>query len=241
MTRRIRVASFIEVDSIRRVEKKDGAAALLFLAVYAVASYFQLKWIPRNENYIYLQLAVQSAWLAIIVLFVFLRKQGLSGLGFRKEPVPYIALGAFTAVAFAYALWKGSCEIAGRWLFYLVAVGGVEEILFRGFLYPRVAKLLGSPVAALVVTGLLFGAMHHLAPMAWEHAPWYGVFSQLGGGLVGTLVFLLIYAATENITNAILVHAALDYAPYVPFFGWLSVLYIIVWILCLKRKKRKIY
>ena len=231
--------SLIKVDSITCVSKNDGIGALIFIAIYAVLSYFGLKWILRNERYIYYQIVAQLIWLAVIVIIVIFRKQGLSSLGFNKEPVPYIAVGAVTVIAIAYAIWQSNYDLIGRWFFYLIAVGGLEEVLFRGFAYPRVAKLFNSPWSALILTGLLFGAMHQIAPMIWNNAPWYGVFSQLGGGLIGTLFFLLIYASTGNITNAILVHAALDFSANVPFLGILSILYIVILFVYKKRKRIK--
>lgn len=182
------------------------------------------------------QLAGSSLWLAVIIAIVILRKQGLSSLGFKKEITPYIAVASFTILAAAHATWEGSYEIMGRWLFYLIAVGGLEEVLFRGFAYPRAAKLFNSPMTALIVTGLLFGAMHQIAPVAWNNTSWYGVFNQFGGGVAGTLFFLLIYALTENITNAILVHAALDFSRYIPYFGILSIIYVTISVFCKKRK-----
>lgn len=228
--------SFIKIDAINHVERKDGIGAFFFIAIYAVATFISLKRIPLDENYIYYQLADQSLWLAVIIIVVILRKQGLVSLGFKKEITPYIAVAVFTILSGSHAILRGSYEIMGRWFFYLIAIGGFEEILFRGFAYPRAAKLFNSPMAALIVTGLLFGAMHQIAPVVWNNASWYGVFNQLGGGVLGTLFFLLIYALTENITNAILVHAALDFSRYVPYFGILSIIYVAILVFCKKRR-----
>lgn len=220
--------SIMKPAAIESVHKTDGIAALFFIAIYAVLNYFALKWIPRNEGYIYWQILVQAVWLAAIIIVVIFRKQGLCSLGFKMELVPCAAVAAFTVLALAYAIQEKNDEILGRWFFYLIAVGGIEEVLFRGFAYPRVAKLLNSQWMALIVTGLLFGAMHQIAPMAWSNAPWQGVFDHLGGGVVGSFFFLLIYSATGNIINAILVHAALDFSQYVPFCGARSILYVAI-------------
>lgn len=230
--------SLIEVDAINQVDKRDGIGAFILIAIETIGMFFLLKWIPLNDSYIYYQLVIHSLWIGAIILIVVLRKQGLSSLGFKKEAVPYITAGVFTILAVACAVWKGNNEIMGRWFFYLIVVGGGEEILFRGVAYPRVAKLFNSPLAALLITGSLFGAMHQIAPMVWNNAPWYGVFNHLGGGVIATMFFLLIYASTENIINAILVHAALDFSKYIPFFSILSILYVIV-LVVFKKTRRK--
>ena len=41
-----------------------------------------------------------------------------------------------------------------------LATGVYEEVLFRGYLLTRLGQLFGSPVAAAVVSSLLFGSLH---------------------------------------------------------------------------------
>lgn len=219
--------------AVNYVGKTDGIIALVFIAVYAFASFFTLKKIPVDDKYIYVQILVQMAWLAVIAMMVVLRKQGWISLGFKKERIPYIATIGFTLVVLVYSAWKSNYEILGRWLFYLIAVGGMEEVLFRGYTYPRVVRLFNSHWIALVVTGMLFGAMHQIAPMVWDNAPWYGVFNHIGGGILGSLIFLLIYALTGNIMNAIIFHAAMDFTACM---GILSIVYVVILILYKNRK-----
>lgn len=212
---------------MKHVEKMDGVIALAFVLLYALLMMMPLHRIPRTAMYIYGQLIVQSGWLMIILLMLRLRKQKIHTIGLSRSLTPYIAFVAFSAAAAIDALRQANMTILGRWFFYAIAVGGLEEILFRGYLHPRLAKLLNSPKWAVLLGGLLFGAMHHIAPMVWNQAPWYGVFSELGGGVLGHFFFLLVYVNTGNIMDAILLHAAMDNGKYRPWMLAPCILYIV--------------
>ena len=160
------------VAAISQVNNRDGLTALILIGCYAVSNFFSVKWIPLNDSYIYYQIAVQAVWLLLILLLVSMRSQGLQSLGFRKDTFSIVALAVFSVVALAYAAWKSNYILMGRWIFYLVAVAGIEDTLFHGFAYPRLARLFHSRVAAIIVVGMLFGAMHHIMPLSLYDAPW---------------------------------------------------------------------
>lgn len=231
-----------QLDAVKHVEKIDGVIAVAFVLLYAALMPLELRMIPRSDMYIYVQLVVQSVWILLIIAIVLLRKQRLSTLGFTRTILPYIAFLAFSAAAAFDAMRQGNVELIGRWFFYAIAVGGLEEILYRGFLHPRLVKWVNNQVLAILIGGLLFGAMHHIAPMVWYQAPWYGFFSRLGGGVIWHLLFLLIYASTGNIIDAILLHAALDNADYMRWMLWPCLLYVAARIIAklVMDKKRKI-
>lgn len=210
-----------QLKAIEQVRRRDGVLALLVTLTYGALMFVELRLIPTDDLYIYRQTAVQAAW-----LLVRLRGQGLDSLGITGDAVPVAAIAVLTMLVVGRALYVGNTQWVGRWFFYVVAVGGIEEVLFRGYLYPRLYRLLGRHWAAILLMGALFGAFHHIAPMVWRGAPWYGVFSELAGGVVGGFIFLWIYAATGSILNAVLLHAALDYMDYMAWPFWLCALYV---------------
>jgi membrane protease YdiL (CAAX protease family) len=83
----------------------------------------------------------------------------------------------------------------------------VEEMLFRGILYPSI-KQAGYPRAALLGTSFLFAAYHsNLA-----------IFPPL---FLLAMVLVLVYEATDNLFTAILLHALFNAANYVVLvMGW---------------------
>jgi uncharacterized protein len=90
----------------------------------------------------------------------------------------------------------------------IIGAGFGEETLFRGYMFERLGKLLGSSVAArtaiVLITSILFGLAH------------YGVQGLSGveqGAIVG-LVFGTIFAVTGRIFMLMCAHAAFDLTAY---------------------------
>ena len=75
----------------------------------------------------------------------------------------------------------------------------VEEILFRGFIYPVVARSLGIP-AGIILTGLLFGGLH--AAQLW------GGWVQIGWIVLVGMLLTLVRARTGTVLAGYLIHLA---------------------------------
>lgn len=85
----------------------------------------------------------------------------------------------------------------------------VEETLFRGFLYPVLARSLGIP-AGVIVTGIFFGAMH--AEQLW------GGWGQIGL-LVGVgIVLTWVRASSGTVIASYLMHLGYNTLLFVGFF-----------------------
>lgn len=87
-------------------------------------------------------------------------------------------------------------------LFMIVAVfiaPLVEEIVFRGYLYPVVARGLGV-TASVFVTGALFGLLH--APQLW------GGWWQIALLIVVGVVFTLVRAVSKTVVTSYVVHTS---------------------------------
>ncbi|PYO96866.1 MAG: hypothetical protein DMD60_08790 [Gemmatimonadetes bacterium] len=89
---------------------------------------------------------------------------------------------------------------------YLVIAGGGfgEETVFRGFLFERFGKLLGSDVRAKTLTLLLTSALFALAHYPDQGLPGVGQASITG------LMFGTIFAVTRRIWIPMFAHAAFD-------------------------------
>ena len=91
-------------------------------------------------------------------------------------------------------------------MLYAVTVGAGfgEETLFRGYLFERLGKLLGSGAGAraaiVLLTSLLFGLVHY---------PFQGLAGAQQATIVG-LVFGTIFAATGRLFLLMCAHAAFD-------------------------------
>jgi len=85
----------------------------------------------------------------------------------------------------------------------------VEETMFRGFLYPIVARRFGV-AAGVIVTGVLFGAMH--AQQLW------GGWGQIGLLIGVGIVLTWVRARTGTVAASYLVHLGYNSLLFLGFF-----------------------
>jgi membrane protease YdiL (CAAX protease family) len=115
--------------------------------------------------------------------------------------MPLLGAGS-TNSAYAFLVGNRAFLPAAVWM--MLAAGFGEETVFRGFLFERLGRILGSGagarVAILLITSALFG-MAHYADQGLAGAE---------QGLMTGLVFGAIFAATGRIWVPICAHAAFD-------------------------------
>ena len=164
------------------------AFALILLVVVPVLSLLtarrpELRLIPRGDLYVS---AVVSQWILTILALglVLLDGSGLASLGMRHLPVGQfgtwaagLTLGTLAALALmmvleSRGLWPSDSDLVeiliprtGREkLLAVVLVAPTaaicEELLYRGFLFPRLLDWTDSATWALVISSLGFGLAH---------------------------------------------------------------------------------
>jgi len=89
-----------------------------------------------------------------------------------------------------------------------VLVGGYEELLFRGFLMPRLRRVTGSWAAAVLLSTLLF-ALLHLGDQEWIAQGPIAILS---------VVFSVVTIARRSLLPAIVGHALFDFTQFL----WLA-------------------
>ena len=97
--------------------------------------------------------------------------------------------------------------------FYLIIVGCGEEFVFRGYLHRELRKTFNFKVS-VILGGLVFGFAHGYSHFMIQGGTITDILSELGGGIVGALVFSAIYEKSNSIGWPILIHAYLDFAGY---------------------------
>ena len=97
--------------------------------------------------------------------------------------------------------------------FYLIIVGCGEEFVFRGYLHRELRKAFNFKVS-VILGGLMFGFAHGYSHFMVLGGTITGILNELGGGIVGALIFSAIYEKSKSIGWPILIHAYLDFAGY---------------------------
>ena len=103
-----------------------------------------------------------------------------------------------------YQYLAGSPQVLPFAVYVAIFAGLGEETVYRGYLFERLGKLLGSGTGARVTTVLLTTSLFALAHLADQ-----GVAGAEQATMTG-LAFGVAYWATENLVPVIVAHAAFD-------------------------------
>jgi membrane protease YdiL (CAAX protease family) len=74
----------------------------------------------------------------------------------------------------------------------------VEEIIFRGLILPALHRLTGKAWIAIIITNLLFGAMHSTGIPAWGALAMIGVVNSIAVYQTGSLYPAMAMHALHN-------------------------------------------
>lgn len=85
-------------------------------------------------------------------------------------------------------------------IFTALTAGVTEELIFRGYIQPRLEKAFNSPIIAIVITAFLFGVLH---------SPYGTLFQFLNPLFIGAL-FSVFYWKYRNIKILMLCHFLID-------------------------------
>jgi membrane protease YdiL (CAAX protease family) len=90
-------------------------------------------------------------------------------------------------------------------IFGCITAGVTEELLFRGFMLPRLQSALNSKVAAIIISTLSFAALHY------QYQSWREI---VGPFFIG-LIFAVHYQKYRNIKTVIIVHILVDLIAFI--------------------------
>ncbi|MGM0175518.1 hypothetical protein IGI53_002954 [Enterococcus sp. DIV0788_1] len=204
------------------------AVSLTFL--YGVFFYFSTSFLWNKGWLISLNdITSQNIWikflsdtiinlLFVILIFtlLFLKNRSLSEMGFTKNSrlASILLLGVYLIMFLSH----GDFTVRGYYLafFYLVIVAFSEEFIFRGFLFTQINQEYGFGTG-IIISGLLFGAMHGLLPTIVTNGSLADLFTNissnlLGQGIIGGGLFALVYKKSGTLFVPILIHAILNYS-----------------------------
>jgi membrane protease YdiL (CAAX protease family) len=214
----------------------DTILALFMIAHFHMTSQQLMNSLKTDAP---LAVSFQTAWSAVVFLFLFVMIRVYHGAAFwsslrwrllRPRDVPaavqyLICIFGGTTLAFAVS---AASQLAGKtkelpieqlfgtrtdvlWLaaFGIALAPLIEETIFRGFLYPVLARKWGIP-AGIFITGLLFGLMH--AEQLW------GGFAQIALLIFVGIVLTFARARSGSVLASYLIHLSYNSTLFAGFF-----------------------
>lgn len=162
---------------------------LLVIMLYAIRIEKQRLLLWENRKYKIHYILLHVLLLYITAMLIIIPVKILLSLLDLHEVSP--KMGYLKSILKAYPLMLP---------FICITAGIVEEYIFRGYIQPRLEMLFKSPVMSIIVTSLMFGAIHF----------GYGTFDALVGPFIIGLIFSFYYWKYRNIYVLILCHTLID-------------------------------
>lgn len=166
-----------------------------------------------NFNNIGIKLAGDfSVMLILPVMLCATYRKSLSELGIVKSKLSLILLVIYLVFFIMHGDFSsGGCYKA---FFYIFIVAAPEEIIYRGYLFSKLKRL--NRLIAIIISGSLWGIMHAILPgiLAGNDLSiiLLSMLNEIGGGIVGGLIFICLFEYSGSLLVPIMVHALLDYS-----------------------------
>lgn len=200
-------------------------AAFLFTCI--ITSFFGLVHLKNLETETSFWISRAEFWILVLIMYLFARKVEKKPLLLwkeqKKKPLFYLLsiiivlivvvilttglsllekrLGMTqnnTAVAKMIALLCGNKLLL---LFTCLTAAVTEELIFRGYLLPRLEILIKNKWAAIIISALLFGLAHG----------GYGDLNRMLVPLVIGIIFAFYYSRYRSLTVLIICHFLIDF------------------------------
>jgi membrane protease YdiL (CAAX protease family) len=203
-----------------------GGILFLLLILFTAAASFQLLGQTNLTNQITFSITRLIIWFCLFLIYMYsikIEKQPFLlwteknySLPIFFKSVAKIMLSIFLAMLLVYVIFKiTNSNIDSKKmneimkffknnisliLFTSVTAGVTEELIFRGYLIPRLEILLKNTHLSILISSILFGLMHYS----------YGTLIQIIGPIFIGLVFALHYQKYRNIKILIMSHFLWD-------------------------------
>ena len=194
------------------LKKNDFYLALFVLSGYGLIL-FIMKVIIINTHFFFYYL-LSLIFSAIIIGLVLYRQQHLNSIGLNRDIIPIVIILVLSMVIALYQFYYMKNGLIEKWLYYLLLVSFSEELMFRGFVHIRISSFIKNNTKTIIVLGCIYGLFHGFNGLNVQEQPIIYLLSQLGGGIVGHTFFYFIYYKSNNILYPTIVHAILDFVPF---------------------------
>jgi len=164
---------------------KKNALVIAITFIWTLVTLVGISWVNRNvENFsgvLRIIILILPWWPMLLATAFFMKRdgEGLKSLGFSKEKLGLqVILGVFVAaitltifiilpelifgVRMGYARDITFVGVVAQFIYQLLAVALVEEIIFRGHIYKKLLDIKDNKWFAILISSALFGFFHIL-------------------------------------------------------------------------------
>lgn len=189
-------------------EKHETAITILLIVIYILTNSFCMQNFGETD---YRSVIVNSILSFAIILFIVKNKlgeyYGLTKFPKFKEFLYFIPL----LILMSVNLWSGvyinntQAEII-LYILFMICVGFLEEIIFRGFLFKMMAK--DNVNTAIIVSSLTFGIGHIIN--LFNGADLIPTLIQVCYAVAGGYLFVIIFQKGKSLWPCIIAHATIN-------------------------------
>lgn len=163
-----------------------------------------------------------------IFVWIKIRNQSLKSLGIRKDKIlksivlgilfaiPFITLPIIRAVNLNMHIINSN-QLLWSFLYYFLAIGFVEELIFRAFIQTRIQGLIKTKWISILVVAIMFSSMHIPFQMLKSTIPIYKFVPMYSISLIYQsfmhLYLLYLYKKDNNIISVSITHLLLNFIP----------------------------
>lgn len=203
-----------------------GGILSLLLILFTVAASFQLLEHTNFSKQLTFSISRLAIWVCLLLLYMYSIKierqpfllwpEEKYSLKFFIKSVVKLMFSLFLTMLVVYFIFKiADSNIDSKKmneimklfknhifliLFTSITAGVTEELIFRGYLIPRLEILLKNTPAAILLSSILFGLIHYS----------YGTLIQIIGPVFIGIIFALHYQKYKNIKILIMCHFLWD-------------------------------
>lgn len=163
-----------------------------------------------------------------IFIIIKVKKQNLKSIGLKKDKsLKSIFLGiVFSLPILISTVVKSinngnhiiiSSNLILLFIYFLIEIAFVEEIVFRGFIQTRIQGLIKSKWTSIIIVGFMFSLMHIPFQLVRANMPLSEFILNDYVHLIFTFImhiyFVYIYTRDNNIVSSSITHTLIDFIP----------------------------
>ena len=192
----------------KNFQKHETAISILLIVIYILTNSFCMQNFGETD---YRSVIVNFTLSLVVILFIVKNKlgeyYGLSKIPKLKDFLYFVPL----LILMSVNLWGGvqikntSSEIT-FYILFMICVGFLEEIIFRGFLFKMMAK--DNVNTAIIVSSVTFGIGHIIN--LFNGAALIPTLIQVCYAVAGGYLFVIIFQKGKSLWPCIIAHASIN-------------------------------